>query len=63
MNQGAWYRSQHYMRRAILRHKIDIDIRFVGRESSASTAAGYMALHLEQQETFINEALGPFPGD
>ena len=63
MNQGAWYRSQHYMRRAILRHKIDIDIRFVGRESSASTAAGYMALHLEQQETFINEALGPLPGD
>ena len=63
MNQGAWYRSQHYMRRAILRHKIDINIRYVGRESSASTAAGYMALHLEQQEKFINEALGPFPGD
>ncbi len=63
MNQGAWYRSQHYMRRAILRHKLDINIRYVGRESSASTAAGYMALHLEQQETFINEALGPFPGD
>jgi 2-oxoglutarate dehydrogenase E1 component len=29
----------------------------VGREASAAPAAGYMALHLEQQEAFINDAL------
>ena len=57
MNQGAWYSSQHHMRRVIASHNPDIYLRYVGRDASASTAAGYMALHLEQQEQFVNEAL------
>ena len=61
MNQGAWYASQHHMRRVIHRHKVDIYLRYLGREASAAPAAGYMALHLEQQEQFINEALGEMP--
>jgi 2-oxoglutarate dehydrogenase E1 component len=61
MNQGAWYASQHHMRRVIHRHKVDVYLRYVGRDSSAAPAAGYMALHLEQQEKFINEALGEMP--
>lgn len=61
MNQGAWYASQHHMRRVIARHKVDVYLRYVGRDASAAPAAGYMALHVEQQEKFIDEALGPMP--
>ncbi len=57
MNQGAWYSSQHHMRRVIHRHKAEIYLRYAGREASAAPAAGYMSLHLQQQEQFINEAL------
>ena len=57
MNQGAWYSSQHHMRRVIHQHRKEIYLRYVGRESSAAPAAGYMALHVAQQEAFINEAL------
>jgi 2-oxoglutarate dehydrogenase E1 component len=31
---------------------------YAGRDASASPAAGYMALHLEQQEQLIKDALG-----
>ena len=61
MNQGAWYASQHNMRRVIQRHKVDVYLRYAGREASASVSAGYTALHLKQQEQFIDEALGPMP--
>jgi 2-oxoglutarate dehydrogenase E1 component len=61
MNQGAWYASQHHMRRVIHRHKVDVYLRYVGRDSSAAPAAGYMALHLEQMDRFIDEALGEMP--
>ena len=57
MNQGAWYSSQHHIRRVLFRHKPDVYLRYVGRDASAAPAAGYMALHLEQQERFINQAL------
>jgi 2-oxoglutarate dehydrogenase E1 component len=57
MNQGAWYSSQHHMRRVIHRHKPEVYLRYVGREASAAPAAGYMSLHVQQQQEFINEAL------
>jgi len=57
VNQGVWYSSQHHMRRVVHRHKAEIYLRYVGREASAAPAAGYMSLHLQQQENFINEAL------
>jgi 2-oxoglutarate dehydrogenase E1 component len=57
MNQGAWYSSQHHMRRVIHQHNSDVYLRYVGRDSSAAPAAGYMALHVAQLENFINEAL------
>lgn len=57
-NQGAWYNSQHRLRRVMdLVHK-NVPISFAGRGSSASPAAGYMALHIQQQEHLIAEALG-----
>jgi 2-oxoglutarate dehydrogenase E1 component len=58
MNQGAWYASQHHMRRVIHKHKRTLYLDYTGREASASPAAGYLALHIEQQETFIKQALG-----
>jgi len=57
MNQGAWYSSQHHMRRVILRHKEGIYLTYAGREASAAPAAGYMQLHLEQQQRLIEDAL------
>jgi len=61
MNQGSWYASQHHIRRVIQRHKVDVYLRYVGRDGSAAPAAGYMALHVAQQEKFIDEALGEMP--
>jgi len=58
MNQGAWYSSQHHMRRVVHRHNPNVYLDYAGREASASPAAGYMALHLKQQEQLIKDALG-----
>jgi 2-oxoglutarate dehydrogenase E1 component len=57
MNMGAWYSSQHHMRRVLQEHSSNLSLNYAGREASASPAAGYMALHIEQQEKLINDAL------
>jgi 2-oxoglutarate dehydrogenase E1 component len=57
MNQGAWYSSQHHMRRVVFEHNPDIHLDYVGREPSAAPAGGYMSAHLEEQTRFINDAL------
>lgn len=58
MNQGAWYSSQHHMRRVLNRHDSSLYLDYAGREASASPAAGYMALHVAQQQKVITDALG-----
>ncbi|EAT13606.1 2-oxoglutarate dehydrogenase E1 component [Bermanella marisrubri] len=58
MNQGAWYSSQHHMRRVTHRLNPNLYLDYAGRQPSAAPAAGYMALHLEQQEQLIKDALG-----
>lgn len=57
MNQGAWYSSQHHMRRVLNDLNPDLYLSYVGRDASAAPAAGYMSIHLEEQTRFINEAL------
>jgi 2-oxoglutarate dehydrogenase E1 component len=57
MNQGAWYSSQHHMRRVLNRFNKSLYLEYAGREASAAPAAGYMALHMAQQEKFIKQAL------
>lgn len=57
MNQGAWYASQHHIRRVLHEHRPGIWLEYAGREASAAAAAGYPALHLSQQQKFIDEAL------
>lgn len=53
-NQGAWYCSQHHFRSIL---PAAARLRYAGREASASTAVGYMSLHLKQQKALINDAL------
>jgi 2-oxoglutarate dehydrogenase E1 component len=56
-NQGAWYATQHHMQRVISGVNPGIYLQYIGRSPSAAAAAGYYALHIEQQLKFINEAL------
>ncbi|MFT4712711.1 MAG: 2-oxoglutarate dehydrogenase E1 component [Candidatus Azotimanducaceae bacterium] len=56
MNQGAWYSSQHHIRKGLEEYP-GIYLHYAGREASASPAAGYMSLHVRQQEALVNEAL------
>ena len=56
MNQGAWYSSQHHLRRSISVQYPDIYLQHVGREASAAAAAGYPSLHNSQQKKFVDEA-------
>ena len=53
-NQGAWHRIQHYLLRHMLPHQ---KLAYALRPSSASPAAGYLALHTEQQKAVIEAAL------
>jgi 2-oxoglutarate dehydrogenase E1 component len=57
MNMGAWYSSQHHMRKVAHDLNPKWHLEYAGRDHSASPAAGYMALHLEQQEKLIRDAL------
>ncbi len=60
MNQGAWYSSQHHLRRVVDRVYPDLYLSYAGREASAAAAAGYMSLHVKQQEQLVQDALyGP----
>ncbi len=53
-NQGAWHRIQHYL----LRHLVPAQkLSYALRPSSASPAAGYLALHNEQQKAVVDAAL------
>lgn len=57
MNQGAWYSSQHHMRRVLADLDPALYLSYVGRSPSAAPAAGYMSIHIEEQNRFISEAL------
>lgn len=57
MNQGAWYSSQHHMRRVLHSVGDSLYLRYAGRDASAAPAAGYMSLHLEQLDNFLTEAI------
>jgi 2-oxoglutarate dehydrogenase E1 component len=58
-NQGAWHRIQHYLERHLLPHQ---KLMYAGRDSSASPAAGYKALHEKQQKELVALALTPGGG-
>ncbi len=54
-NQGAWYQIMHHIRACIDEKKHTL--LYAGREHSASPAAGYLAVHREQQSKLVNDAL------
>ncbi|SEI95886.1 2-oxoglutarate dehydrogenase E1 component [Pseudomonas linyingensis] len=56
MNQGAWYCSQHHMRRVISAHKKTLGLAYAGRDASAAPACGYASMHAEQQEKLLQDA-------
>jgi len=54
-NQGAWYCSQHHFKTVLPNNA---KLHYTGREASASTAVGYISLHIKQQKALVNNALG-----
>ena len=57
MNQGAWYCSQHHMRRVIAQHSVNnLYLDYAGREASAAPAGGYPSMHAEQQAKLLQDA-------
>lgn len=56
LNQGAWYQIKHHIRACINEGQKVI---YAGRESTASPAAGYLAVHNEQQTQLVDAALSP----
>ncbi len=58
MNQGAWYCSQHHMRRVLFEHRTkNLMLAYAGRPASAAPACGHMSMHIEQQQTLVADAL------
>jgi 2-oxoglutarate dehydrogenase E1 component len=57
MNQGAWYSSQHHLRRVLHKNFPSLYLHYAGREASAAAAVGYMSLHIQQQEELVEDAL------
>lgn len=56
MNQGAWYCSQHHMRRVAAAHKKTLFLEYAGRDGSAAPACGYASMHAEQQDKLLLDA-------
>jgi 2-oxoglutarate dehydrogenase E1 component len=54
-NQGAWYCSQHHFRGVLPNNA---NLQYAGRDASASTAVGYISLHVKQQKALVDKALG-----
>ncbi|BBE50280.1 2-oxoglutarate dehydrogenase E1 component [Ferriphaselus amnicola] len=52
-NQGAWHRIQHYLARHL---RSGMQLGYALRASAAAPAAGYLALHNEQQKAVIEAA-------
>jgi len=55
-NQGAWHRIQHYLVRHL---RPGMRLGYALRPSSASPAAGYLAVHAEQQKAVVEAAFRP----
>ena len=52
-NMGAWFYMEPY-----LRQKFSIDVKYVGRELSASTATGSAKHHIIERDRFLSELVG-----
>ena len=57
MNQGAWYSSQHHMRRVLERRDPTLTLSYAGRDAFAAPASGYAGRHVQRQRRLVREAL------
>ena len=57
MNQGAWYGSQHHMRRVILQHDDSLYLAYAGRDAFAAPAGGHPGMHTQRQQRLVDDAL------
>jgi 2-oxoglutarate dehydrogenase E1 component len=57
-NQGAWYPSQHHMRKVVQMVDPKLSLVVASRPASAAPACGYMSVHLEEQRYLVSQALG-----
>ncbi len=55
-NQGAWYRLRAYFRADALPKQV---VAYAGRPVAATTAVGYMSLHVTRQKQLIEDAFAP----
>ncbi|MGI9273707.1 MAG: 2-oxoglutarate dehydrogenase E1 component [Endozoicomonas sp.] len=56
MNQGAWYCSQHHMRRSVSKLNDRLNLNYAGRDASAAPACGYMSMHVKEQQKLVDDA-------
>ena len=56
-NMGAWHFIRAHFEQSFARLNLKKNIEYVGRSKSASPAAGYSKLHLQEQEEFISKAI------
>ena len=56
MNQGAWYCSQHHMRRSVSKLNDSLHLKYAGRDASAAPACGYMSMHVKEQQKLVGDA-------
>jgi 2-oxoglutarate dehydrogenase E1 component len=54
-NQGAWYQIRHRLQEAM---GDDQQLYYAGRPSAAAPASGIFKVHLQQQQTLLDAALG-----
>jgi 2-oxoglutarate dehydrogenase E1 component len=54
-NQGAWYQILHKLREPLNGRQ---ELRYAGRDASASPAVGHYSAHVEQQRKLVADALG-----
>jgi 2-oxoglutarate dehydrogenase E1 component len=57
MNQGAWYGSQHHMRRVVLQHDDSLYLAYAGRDAFAAPAGGHPGMHTQRQQRLVDDAL------
>ncbi|HEY7802952.1 MAG TPA: 2-oxoglutarate dehydrogenase E1 component, partial [Orrella sp.] len=54
-NQGPWFYVEHHLYENLNKGQ---KLAYAGRPASASPAVGYLAKHLEQQKTIVEQAFG-----
>lgn len=55
LNMGGWSYAQPRIQAVVKEIESDLELRYAGRDPSASVAAGSKAMHLAEEEAFVND--------